>query len=459
MKPLTNQNMSLKFNWAFVPNGGPMRTRLDHVTILTLDPHDTIHQDASITFDEHGILAINSPLDADVVIDGQHGLVMPGFINTHAHFAMIPFRSLQDDRPDRLRKFLLPLEQAAMNEKLAVAACRVAIAESLLAGVTTALDMYYFADAIANTFAQMGMRGVIAETIMREATCDASTPHGAMAMLPEFITKWKDHPLITPAIGPHGTTTVDLDVMTYCAQLSTQHSVPMTMHVSEMDYEMDYFRNQHHQTPIAYLDDHGLLTEHTILGHAIHTTAEDIERISRAKAKVAHCIGSNTKAAKGVAPVADLLKKGVAVGLGTDGPSSGNTLDLFIQMNLAAKFHKTALNDRSAFPAKTLIRLATQGGANVLGLGDRVGSLEIGKTADLILIETQSVNMFPMHDPYSVLVYSANPSNVDSVWVNGRNLVRNKQLVEHDVTALIEQLKLAMCDFNSEAQRISQQLD
>ena len=128
-------------------------------------------------------------------------------------------------------------------------------------------------------------------------------------------------------------------------------------------------------------------------------------------------------------------------------------------MNLAAKFHKTALKDRSAFPAKTLIRLATQGGANVLGLGDRVGSLEVGKAADLILIETQSVNMFPMHDPYSVLVYSANPSNVDSVWVNGRNLVRNKQLVEHDVTALLEQLKLAMCDFNAEAQRISQQLD
>lgn len=436
-----------------------MRTRLENVTILTMDAHDTIYHDANITFDEHGILAINSPLDADVVIDGQHGLVMPGFINTHAHFAMIPFRSLQDDRPDRLRKFLLPLEQAAMNEKLAVAACRVAIAESLLAGVTTALDMYYFADAIANTFAQMGMRGVIAETIMREATCDASAPHGAMAMLPDFIAKWKDHPLITPAIGPHGTTTVDLDILRQCVELSNRYRLPLTMHVSEMDYEMDFFKNEYGQTPIAYLNTHGLLTEHLILGHAIHATSEDITHIAKAKTKVAHCIGSNTKAAKGVAPVAEMLKHGVEVGLGTDGPSSGNTLDLFIQMNLAAKFHKTTLKDRSAFPAKTLVRLATRGGAEVLGLSDRIGSLEVGKAADLILIETRSVNMFPIHDPYSVLVYSANPSNVDSVWVNGKNLVFHKQLVDHDVTLLIDQLRSAMREFSAQAERISQTLD
>lgn len=435
-----------------------MRTQIRNVTLLTMNKYNDIYQQATITIEDDHIIAINEEIAADIIIDGEGAICMPGMVNTHAHFSMIPFRSLQDDCPDRLRKFLLPLEEKAMTAPLAKAACKVAIAESLLAGVTTVLDMYYFPKTLASCYEEMNMRAVVAETILNQPSCDASEAHGGLAIARKFLPAYHRHPLITPAIAPHSPVTNSKAALQEAMQLAEQYDTILTMHVSEMDYEMDYFQKQYQMTPVAYLDSIGMLNEHCVLGHAIHVTDEDCALIKKRGARIAHCIGSNTKAGKGIAPVKMMLAHGIPVGLGTDGPASGNTLDLFTQMNLFAKCHKVANHDRSLFPAKEIVELATLSGAKVLHLDHAIGSLEVGKKADIVLVETKSVNMFPLHDPMSALVYSANASNVSHVFVNGVQVVRNKQLVLQDLDKLIEDCRVAMDNFTKEARRLEQSL-
>lgn len=436
----------------------PMRTRIENITLLTLNGSDEVLRNASITFEDDTIIALNQNLEVDSVIDGKQSICMPGMVNTHAHFPMIPFRSLQDDRPDRLRKFLLPLERLAMDAKLAEASCKVAIAESLLSGVTTVFDMYYFPEVLARCYKDLNMRAMVAETVMKEPTCDTDEPHGGLELSRSFIKNWLNDDLITPALGPHGTTTVDPEVMHQLDDLAKEFGLKIQMHVSEMDYEMNYFKDKYGMTPIEYLDSIGLLSERLILGHGIHIQGKDFELIRKYGCSVAHCLGSNTKAAKGVAPIKQLRELGIEVGLGTDGPSSGNTLDLFAQMSLFAKVHKLINHDRTVFPAHEIVRLATLGGAKTLGMDHSIGSLEVGKKADIVLVETRSPNMFPVHDPFSVLVYSANPSNISDVWVNGVQVVRDKRLVKADADALIRDCAEAMTVFNREAARISAEL-
>ncbi|MFZ1393828.1 MAG: amidohydrolase family protein, partial [Trichococcus flocculiformis] len=187
--------------------------------------------------------------------------------------------------------------------------------------------------------------------------------------------------------------------------------------------------------------------------HCIHVTPDDIALLQQNDVAVAHCIGANTKSAKGVAPVKAMLEAGIRVGLGTDGPSSGNTLDLFVQMRMFANFHKTHLQDRAAFPAREIVRLATLGGAEVLGLADKIGSLETGKKADIVLVETDSANMFPIFDPYAVLVYSAHAGNVSDVFINGVPIVSGKQLLTQDLAALKTTLASEMKDFIKQAEQ------
>jgi cytosine/adenosine deaminase-related metal-dependent hydrolase len=214
-----------------------------------------------------------------------------------------------------------------------------------------------------------------------------------------------------------------------------------------MDYEAAYFRETYGQSPIAFLESLGILGPDVIAAHCIHADAEDIGILARTGTAVAHCIGANTKSAKGVAPIKAMREAGVPVALGTDGPASGNTLDMFTQFDLFAKFHKTANADRALFPASTIIPLATSGAAKALNKYHHIGSLETGKKADITLVETASVNMFPRFDPYSALVYSAKAANVDTVFVNGRPLVRNKRLTHTRLDTLQAGLAEAMTGF------------
>ncbi|OJG25905.1 chlorohydrolase [Enterococcus caccae] len=391
----------------------------------------------------------------DKEIDGKNGLLIPGLINTHTHAGMVPFRSLGDDVPDRLRRFLFPLEQH-MTKELVRASSDYAIAEMLMSGVTMFCDMYYFEDEVAKSCKEMRIRALVGETIIDMPTCDSPKPSGGYDYCEAFLEKWQNNPLVTPIIAPHAPNTNNLEMLEKIVVLSEKYNAPITMHVSEMTYELADIQEKYNQTPIELLQTLGYFEREFILAHCILTSENDLNIIaeSKGKARVAHCIGANTKSAKGVAPIKQMLEKNIVVGLGTDGPSSGNTLDLFSQMRLFANTHKTYNHDRALFPAKEIVRLATMGGAKTLGLADQIGSIEIGKKADLTLIETESVNMFPIFDPYSAIVYSANASNVDSVWVNGRQLVSEKKMVEQELQEIKATLYHEMENFVIEAKKL-----
>lgn len=434
-----------------------MKTIIINVTVLTMNEHREIHDPGFVMFENDRITAVGDmkdlPEEAGLsdtkTVDGRNGILMPGMVNLHTHMGMIPFRGLGDDCKDRLRVFLLPMEQKAMDEELVYLSTRYGAGEMLLGGVTTALDMYYFEAEAAKAMDEMGMRGFAGQTVMEEGACDFADPYEALAYGEELIKKYQSHPRISACIAPHGTNTCGGELLSEAYRLDSTLKVPFTLHTAEMDYEMDYFRKEYNMSPVQYLDRIKVLGKETLAAHCIHMTVEDLLLFKERGARVAHCIGSNTKAAKGVAPVSSMLLMGIPVGLGTDGPASGNTLDIFTQMKLCADFHKNETKDRSAFPAETIVAMATAQGAKALGLYDLTGSLEPGKQADLVLVETRSVNMFPVYNPYSALVYSANSSNVEEVYVAGECVVKEKTLVKADMGEIRKALsqKMKKTDF------------
>ncbi|WP_034551601.1 amidohydrolase [Carnobacterium funditum] len=428
-----------------------MKTLITHVHVLTMDETFNEYPSGYILLENQIILETGTMSEAPThpaihTINGKGAIAIPGMVNTHTHIGMIPFRSLGDDTPDRLTRLLFPLEKACMTKELAYHSGKYAIAEMQLAGITTFLDMYYYEDELAHATDEMGARAILGESVLENA-CDVTEPFGGLSYSEKFISKWLNHERITPAIAPHAPYTNTDESLKEASRIARKYKVPFTIHVSEMDFEMRKYAKEFGKTPVAYLADLGILGEKVIAAHGIFFTDEDITILKENDVAVAHCIGANTKSAKGVAPVQKMLQAGLRVGLGTDGPSSGNTLDLFIQMRLFANFHKTTLQDRSAFPARDIVRLATIGGAEVVGIANEIGSLEKGKKADLVLVETHSVNMFPIFDPYSTLVYSANSSNVQDVMVNGKWVVREKKLVQQDLSKLRHHLSEQMTDF------------
>lgn len=425
-----------------------MKTVIINVIVVTMNEAREIHNPGFVMFENDTILA-TGPMellpkegeDSRIhFIDGKNGILMPGMVNLHTHMGMIPFRGLGDDCKDRLRVFLLPMEQKAMDRELVYLSTRYAAGEMLLSGVTSVLDMYYYEEEAARAMDEMGMRGIAGQTIMDEGACDFSDPYEAIAYGERLIKKYESHPRITACVAPHGTSTCSGEVLQAAYRIDSSYRVPFTIHTAEMEYEMEYFRKDYGMTPVQYLESIGVLGEMTLAAHCIHMTEEDILLLKEKGSKVAHCIGSNTKAAKGVAPVTAMLGHEIPVGLGTDGPASGNTLDILTQMKLCADFHKNETKDRSAFPAETIVSLATIKGAKAMGIDRVTGSLEPGKQADMVLVETGSANMFPVYDPYSSLVYSANASNVEAVYVAGECLVKNKKLVNVELKELRDSL-------------------
>lgn len=434
-----------------------MKTLLTNMHVLTMDAAYTTFNPGFISITNDKIIAVgpmdNMPTDDyERVIDGKGALAIPGMINTHTHIGMVPFRSLGDDTPDRLTRFLFPLEKICMTKSLAYHSGKYAIAEMQLAGITTFFDMYYFEDELAKATDEMGSRAILAETILEEAP-DAAQPYGGLAYAAEFIPKWLNHPLITPAVAPHAPYTNSAESLKQAFDLAEKYAVPFSLHVSEMTFEMEHYQSEYGQTPVQYLNDLGVLSERTLAAHCIFVTEADIALMKEKNVAVAHCIGANTKSAKGIAPIQAMLDAGIRVGLGTDGPSSGNTLDLFSQMKMVAYSHKTALKNRAAFPTRDIVRLATIGGAEALGMADQIGSLEPGKQADITLIETDSVNMFPIFDPYAVLVYSAQAHNVCDVFIAGEPVVTDKKLVRADLRDLRSRLDSEMRHFRQEVEK------
>jgi len=413
-------------------------TAIKNVNIITMNDEKEIIENGVVivcgdTIEAVGKSDLLTKYKVDKEVDGENGILMPGMINGHTHASMVAFRSLGDDVPDRLTRYLFPLEKELVDGELVYLGAKYGISEMLLGGVTTFTDMYFFEEKVAEAAKEMGIRAVLGETVVDFISPDSEVPYGGIEIGEAFIKKWKDDPLVTPAIAPHAPYTLDSEHLIECLKVAQDHDVPMIMHVAEMEFETKKYQEEYSCSPIQYLNDIGVLSDRLIAAHCVSVSEDDLDLLERNKVGVIHNAGANSKGAKGVAPVVSMMKRGMKLGLGTDGPMSGNTLDIMTQMALVPKIHKLFNNDRSLLPARDVVEMATIGGARAIHMADVIGSIEVGKKADLVVLETKSVNMQPIFDYYSVLVYSANPSNVSTVMVGGELVVMNKQLTRHDL--------------------------
>ena len=418
-------------------------TVIKNVNILTMNQNKDIIENGMVIYIDDKIIYVGCEKEFDEevnLIDGEDAILMPGMINCHTHASMIPFRSLADDYKDRLKRYLFPLEKKLVDKELTYIGAKYAISEMLLGGVTTFCDMYYFEDEVAKAAKELNMRGIVCETIVDFPSPDSEKPYGGIDYAKDFIKKWKDDDLIIPGVAPHAIYTNNDESLKSAYNLSKKYNIPFTMHVAEMDYEVSMCKEKYNLTPVGYLDKLGILDHNFISAHTILVDDEDINILKKKNVKVSHNISANAKGAKGVCPILKMKEKSIDIGLGTDGPMSSNTLDIISQMSQVGKVHKLFNNDRTLLPSDEIVEMATMGGARVLGLDKIVGSIEVGKKADLVLIETKSVNMQPIYDYYATIVYSSNPSNVHTVIVDGKIVVRNKELVSGDFSKIRKDL-------------------
>jgi len=410
--------------------------------IVTVDDAMTVHWPGYVAVRDGVITEIGEgdpPAHSGNVIDLDGDILMPGMVNTHCHLAMSLFRGLGDDEPDRLKRYIFPLEKRFVSPEMVYVGSLLAGLELAEGGVTTVADMYYFETQAGRALETLGLRGVVGQTIVDFAAPDAPTTDDGFALFERLAADFRDHPTITASIAPHAPYTTGLDILRRVDAASRSADLPVQIHVAEMDYEADWVRDHCGGSPVDLLDQSGLLRPGVIAAHCLWVDDRDIANLARGGVAVAHNAGANVKGGRGIAPILDMNAAGVAVGLGSDGPMSGNTIDLFAQMSQVAKLQKLRARDRTVMSAIDVVRLATIGGARVLGLDNHIGSLEPGKRADIIRISRSAPRLHPMHDPYAALVYAALPSDVSDVMVDGRFIVRDGRITTVDRGELLRE--------------------
>ncbi len=375
---------------------------------------------------------VTSKVRAKRTIDATGKVVIPGLINTHTHVPMSLFRGIADDMDlqEWLTKFIFPAEAKNVDEAFVRAGTRLGLAEMIKGGTTTYCDMYYFEDAIADETKKAGMRGVLGETVIDFPAPDNKTWADGIAYTERFIKKWQNDPLITPAIAPHAPYTVSQEHLLEARAVSDKLKAPLVIHLAEANTETEFIQQKHAgQRPIGFVEKIEFFNGRTIAAHAIQTNDAEIELLKKHNVGVAHNPQSNMKLAAGTAPVAAMLAKGVNVGLGTDGAASNNDLSMWEEMDTAAKLHKLAASDPKAMPAETVFAMATIGGAKALHMGDKVGSIEVGKFADIAIVDLDSLHQTPMYNVYSHLVYATKASDVRTVIIHGRVVMLDRRLL------------------------------
>lgn len=423
---------------------GPADLMITDGTVLTMNPDNTVFEHGTVVVSDDKIVAVGGPeltakYQAKKVLDVNGDIVMPGLINTHTHGSMTVFRSLGDDVPDRLHRYIFPLENKLVSRDMVRTGANLANIEMIKGGVTTYADMYYFEDEVAKTVDKAGLRAVLGETIINFPVADAQTPEEGIAYAVRFINEYKDHPRITPAFAPHGPYTNTTENLQKIAALSEELNVPVMIHLAETDREKDEIaKRTGGKSPVQYMADIGVLNNRLLAAHMIMADDNDLNLLKKYDVGVAHNISANTKSAKGVAPVTQMLEKGVRTGLGTDGPMSSNTLTTMNELNLVGKIHKLETKNRAAMPPLTVVEMATIGSARALHMEDKIGSLETGKRADIIVVDTKAPNMVPVYSPYAALVYGANGANVRHTIVDGVILMEDRQLLTVDENEIIQ---------------------
>lgn len=429
-------------------------TILKNALILTMDKSYTQYQQGAVAINDGAIVAIG-PEDTILkswnrkdIIDCQGKVVMPGLINTHTHVPMTLLRGLANDlRLDVwLMGYMMPVEREFVSPEFVRLGTQMGCAEMIRSGVTTFNDMYYFEDEVATATAEIGMRAVVGQTVMKFSAPDAASYDDSLALSIELIKKWKDHHLIVPAIAPHAVYTCPAEVLEAVVEIAKQYDATVHFHVSETADEVVNMRKQSGMPVVPYIKKLGMLDTKLIAAHCVHVDDGEIRTMRRAGTGIAHNPSSNLKLASGFAPTARMMEMGAKVGIGTDGAASNNDLDMFEEMRLASLIAKPVAGDPTVLPARQVLEMATRIGAEVLHLDNITGSLEVGKRADIIVLD-----IFPIHNQphfkrdseniYAQIVYASKASDVTDVMVDGQWLMRNKTLLTIDEDALIRQAK------------------
>jgi 5-methylthioadenosine/S-adenosylhomocysteine deaminase len=377
-------------------------------------------------------------------LDAGGSLVMPGLVNTHCHAPMVWFRGLADDLAlqEWLKKFIFPAETGWLNRERVYWGALLAAAEMIRAGTTTVADGYFYETEVRRALAAAGLRAVAAQGVVDFLAPGVPDPRDNLKAAAEFIDSGSESAFdrITSTLFCHSAYTCGPETLEQAKDLTRSRALPFFIHLAETRQEVQELRHKTGLKPVFYLDRLGLLDGRTVAVHGVWLDPDEQDLLAERGVKVSHCPESNLKLAAGVAPVPELLARGVAVGLGTDGAASNNNLDLWGEMSLAARLHKVWRRDPTVLPAAQTAALATREGARVLGLEDEIGTLTPGKAADLIVVDMHQPHLTPLFDPFSHLVYAARPADVLHVMVAGRWLLKNRQFTTLDWPAIRRQI-------------------
>ncbi|HKX82889.1 MAG TPA: amidohydrolase [Pyrinomonadaceae bacterium] len=414
-------------------------------TVVTMDKDRRVIEDGGIAIKGDKIVAVGTRAEirrkyyAATVTNATGSVIIPGLINTHTHVPMSLFRGIADDLDlqEWLTKYIFPAEAKNVDEAFVRAGTRLGLAEMIRGGTTTYCDMYYFEDAIADETKKAGMRGVLGETILDFPAPDNKTWAAGLSYTERFIKKWQNDPLIVPAVAPHAPYTVSKEHLLEARDLSNRLKAPLVIHLAEANTETEFIQQKHQgKRPIEFVESIGFLTDRTIAAHVIQANERELDILNRRGVGIGHNPQSNMKLAAGVAPVPSMLRKNMRVGLGTDGAASNNDLSMWEEMDTAAKLHKMSSGDPKTLSAEQAFAMATIGGANALHMEDMIGSIEVGKRADIAIVDFNSLHQTPFYSVYSHLVYATKASDVSTVIINGRTVMQNRRLLTLNESAI-----------------------
>lgn len=417
--------------------------------IVTVNPDFDIIDDGLVCIKDGKLKRVETgsgdlPLpEAQETIDAGGGIIMPGLVNTHTHLPMTLFRGLADDLPlaKWLNEYIFPAEEKHIRPETVRLGTLAACAEMILSGTTTCCDGYFFEEDVAAAVNETGLRAVLGQGVIDFPAPGVPHPADNVKNALKFVQKGQSiSPLITPSIFCHSPYTCSETTLKKAKNAAAAEDVLFQIHIAETQSEYDQIQAQQRATPIKYLDNIGILDKNTLLVHCVWLDDDDLEIIAQRRAKVSHNPESNMKLASGIAPVPKLLTAGITVGLGTDGCASNNDLDLFREMDTAAKLHKVNVLDPTVMDAGTVLKMATIGSARAIGLEKDIGSLEVGKQADIIIIDTFKPHLLPLYNPVSQIVYAAQGSDVQDVIVNGKFLLKDRRLLTIELEGILKKM-------------------
>ena len=428
---------------------------LKNATVLTMDEQFHIFSPGAVAINNDSIVDVGketeiiAKYETDQIIDCEGKILMPGLINAHTHVPMTLLRGLADDlRLDVwLMGYMMPVEREFVSPEFVRLGTRLACAESIRSGITTFVDMYYFESDVAEATAEAGLRAICGQTVLKFSTPDATYYEESLEYAENFIKKWKDHPLIVPSIAPHAAYTCTDEILQACTELAVRYDIPLHIHIAETASEVEDIREESGMPVVPYLKKRDIFDAKVIAAHCVHIDEGEMRTLQRAGAGVAHNPSSNLKLASGFANTTRMLELGLNVGIGTDGPSSNNDLDMIEEIRLASMIAKAVSGDPTALPARQTLAMATSMGAKAIHMDDLVGSIVPGKRADLILIDIGKVHNSPnfRRSPdsiYSQVIYAAKSTDISDVMVNGKWLMRNYTLLTLDEKVLMEEAQV-----------------